>query len=158
MPGWATTPAVSPSPGDRSWTGSSATSRAASRIRCSRSLRSMPVDVETVIEIARPRAAVAAYACDPDNATAWYRNIKRVEWQISRPLAVGSRIAFEARFLGRSLVYTYQVRELQPGESMVMSTSGGPFAMETVYRFRDSGPGLTEMRLRNRGEPSGFSR
>ena len=101
---------------------------------------------------------MAGFAADPDNATAWYRNIKRVEWETSRPLAVGSRIAFEARFLGRSLVYTYQVRELQPGESIVMSTSGGPFAMETVYRFRDSGPGLTEMRLRNRGEPSGFSR
>jgi len=118
----------------------------------------MSVDVETVIEIARPRAEVAAYACDPDNVTAWYRNIKRVEWETSPPVAVGSRIAFEAAFLGRRLVYTYQVRELEPGERMVMSTSDGPFAMETVYGFRDSGEGLTEMRLRNRGEPSGFSR
>jgi hypothetical protein len=118
----------------------------------------MSVDVETVIEIARPRAEVAAYACDPDNATAWYRNIRRVEWETSPPVAVGSRIAFEAEFLGRRLVYTYQVRELQPGERMVMSTSDGPFAMETTYSFRDGGQGLTEMRLRNRGEPSGFSR
>ena len=39
-----------------------------------------------------------------------------------------------------------------------MSTSDVPFAMDTVYGFRDSGSGLTEMRLRNRGEPSGFSR
>jgi Polyketide cyclase / dehydrase and lipid transport len=118
----------------------------------------MAVDVETVIEIARPRAEVAAYACDPDNATAWYRNIKRVEWETSPPVAVGSRIAFEAEFLGRRLIYTYQVRELQPGERMVMSTSDGPIAMETTYGFRDIGQGLTEMRLRNRGEPSGFSR
>lgn len=118
----------------------------------------MAVDVETVIEIALPSAEVAAYACNPDNATAWYRNIKRVEWETPPPVAVGARIAFEAQFLGRRLVYTYQVRELQPGERMVMSTSDGPFAMETTYGFRDAGQGLTEMLLRNRGEPAGFSR
>jgi len=118
----------------------------------------MSVDVETAIEIACPRAVVAAYACDPDTATSWYRNIKRVGWETQPPLAVGSRITFEAEFLRRRLVYTYQVRVLEPGERLVMSTSDGPFAMETTYGFRDRGQGLTEMRLRNRGEPSGFSR
>ena len=46
----------------------------------------MEVDVLTEIEIARPRAEVAAFVCDPDNATSWYRNIKRVEWVTAKPL------------------------------------------------------------------------
>jgi hypothetical protein len=108
--------------------------------------------------IARPRHDVAEYAADPNNATAWYENIEAVEWRSPQPLAVGSRIAFVARFLGRRLEYTYEVRELVPGERLVMSTDEGPFPMETTYTWEDAGPGETRMTLRNRGEPSGFAK
>ena len=116
------------------------------------------VDVLTEIEIARPREEVAAYAADPDNATRWYRNIESVEWETSPPVAVGSRMAFVARFLGRRLSYTYEVREIVPGERFVMSTTEGPFPMETTYTWADTSDGGTLMTLRNRGEPAGFSR
>ena len=118
----------------------------------------MPVDVRTEIEIARPRAEVAAFAADPDNATAWYENIESVEWRTPQPLVVGSRLAFHARFLGRRLSYTYEVTDLVPGERLVMRTAEGPFPMETTYLWSDTAGGGTRMELRNRGEPAGFSR
>jgi hypothetical protein len=117
----------------------------------------MAVDVLTEIEIARPRAEVAAYACDPDCATNWYENIESVEWRTPPPLAIGTRLEFVARFLGRRLAYTYEVREHVPGERFVMSTAQGPFPMETTYTFEDA-PGGSRMTLRNRGEPSGFAK
>jgi uncharacterized membrane protein len=118
----------------------------------------LPVDVTTEIAIACPRADVAAYACDPDNATEWYENIKAVEWRSPRPLAVGTRLAFVANFLGRRLEYTYEVRALVPGERFVMSTAEGPFPMETTYSFADAAGGATRMTLRNRGKPAGFAK
>lgn len=115
------------------------------------------VDVETEIVIERPRDVVAAFTADPDNVTAWYKNIRSIEWRSPKPAAVGSRIAFIANFLGRTLSYVYEVRESVPGERFVMSTADGPFAMETTYAWRDEPGGGTRMTLRNRGEPSGFS-
>lgn len=64
---------------------------------------------------------------------------------------------FVGRFLGRTLEYTYEVRELEAHRRFVMSTSQGPFPMETTYLWEDAGAGVTRMTLRNRGEPAGFA-
>ena len=118
----------------------------------------MPVDVRTEVEIDRPRADVATFASDPDTAPRWYENIESVEWKTPRPIAVGARITFVARFLGRRLAYTYEVTVLVPAERLVMSTKEGPFPMETSYEWVDTPTGGTRMTLRNRGEPSGFGK
>jgi uncharacterized protein YndB with AHSA1/START domain len=118
----------------------------------------MSVDVQTEIEIERPRSEVAAYAGDPEKAREWYENIETSAWETPPPLAIGSRMKFGARFMGRSLAYTYEVRELVPDERLVMSTDEGPFPMETTYTWNDAAAGATKMTLRNRGEPSGFAK
>jgi len=107
--------------------------------------------VKAEIVIARPRREVAAYAGNPVNAPEWYENIESVEMESP------TRATFKARFLGRTLVYTYEIRENVPGERLVMSTEQGPFPMETTYTWEDAPGGGTRMTLRNRGEPSGFT-
>jgi uncharacterized membrane protein len=109
----------------------------------------MDRDVVTDIEIDRPRSEVADYVSNPENATAWYQNIKKVEWKSPKPLSAGSEVAFQAEFMDQKLEYTYQVTEYVPGESLVMSSISGPFPMETSYRFSDTPAGGTKVELRN---------
>lgn len=118
----------------------------------------MAVDVVTEMVIDRPRDDVARFAGDPSSAPKWYVNIKAVEWKTAPPVALGSRVAFVAHFLGRRLAYTYEVVELVPGERLVMRTAEGPFPMETTYTWETESEGRTRMTLRNRGEPAGFSK
>ena len=118
----------------------------------------MGVDVEVSRVIHRPRVEVAEYVANVDNTTAWYANIKSVEWKTPRPLGVGTRVAFMAQFLGRRLSYIYEIVEYSPGSVLRMRTAEGPFPMETIYRWSDSPGGPTVMSLRNVGNPKGFGR
>lgn len=118
----------------------------------------MPVDISAEILIDRPREEVAAFAADPDNATAWYEHIKRVVWRTPKPLAVGTRVGFLAESLGRQLEFVYEVTSLVPGEQLVMRTAEGRFPMETTYAWRDDPGGGTRMSLQSRGEPRGLGR
>jgi hypothetical protein len=115
----------------------------------------LAVDVLTEITIRRPRAEVADYAADPDNAPVWYQNIQSVAWKTEPPLKAGSEIEFTARFMGRRLTYTYRVVDYIPHDRLVMSTTEGPFPMETTYTWSDQDATTTRMTLRNRGGATG---
>lgn len=118
----------------------------------------MPVDISSEIVIDRPREEVAAFAADPDNATAWYEHVKRVVWRTRKPLAVGTRIGFLAESLGKQLEFVYEITALVPGEQLVMRTEAGRFPMETTYAWRDEPGGGTRMSLTTHSDPRGVGR
>ena len=116
------------------------------------------VNVSTEIRINKNIEAVASYSSDPDNAPIWYDNIKSAVWQTQKPLKIGSKVSFEAQFLGKKLAYTYEFVEIIPNEKLVMKTAEGPFPMETTYTWKAIDDKTTLMTLRNAGNPSGFSK
>ena len=118
----------------------------------------MTVDVQVAQTIDSPVDTVAAYAADPSNVPHWYRRIQTVTWKTDPPVTIGSRIAFEARFMGKRLVYTYEVTDYVPGATLTMATAEGPFPMTTEYRWSAVDVDRTRMALRNFGEPIGFSK
>jgi len=117
----------------------------------------MALDVTTEVIIERPPGEVAAYAGDPSNAPDWYVNIASFHWRTPPPLAIGSKLDFVARFLGRRLAYTYEILDLVPGQRLAMRTAqglpdGDHLHPATVRRAP------TRMTLRDRGEPAGFAK
>ena len=94
----------------------------------------MPADVLTDVTIAQPVTSslrMQPIRPTPPNGS---RTSSRSR-ETPPPFAVGSRIAFVARFLRRRLAYTYEVIELVPGERLTMRTAQGPFPMETTYTW-----------------------
>ena len=116
------------------------------------------VDVFTETTIKGTLEKVAGYAINPDHAPEWYVNIKSAEWKTPKPLTIGSKIAFNAKFIGRKLSYVYEIIELIPDQKLVMRTADGPFPMETTYTWESIESNSTRMTLRNRGNPTGFSK
>ncbi len=116
------------------------------------------VNVFTEIIIRRTVEEVSEYAAIPDNAPEWYVNIHSAEWQTEKPLTIGSRIAFKAQFLGRELEYVYEIVEYKLHQKLIMRTVDGPFPMETTYTWEAIDDNNTRMTLRNKGNPTGFSK
>nr|WP_255372335.1 TIGR03086 family metal-binding protein [Glutamicibacter sp. 0426] len=116
------------------------------------------VDAATSIVIRRPLHEVAGSTMDPLNAPVWYRNISTARRLDEGNFGIGARAAFEARFRGRALSYTYVFKEYVPGRLLVMATAQGPFPMRTSYRFKAVDGARTRVHLRNDGRPSGFSK
>ena len=54
----------------------------------------------------------------PRAAPEWYQNIDSVECKTPKPIRIGSKMDFVARFLGRRLAYTYEIRDLVPNERL----------------------------------------
>ena len=116
------------------------------------------IDVSTEIDINCSKAKVAEYSANPDNAPKWYVNIKAAKWRTPKPLQVGSQIVFKAKFLGKLLVYIYEISEYAAEQKMVMKTIIGPFPMETTYTWKSIDGNITRMSLQSKGNPGGLSK
>src|SRR5215207_7268835 len=116
----------------------------------------MRIHVEEQIRIERPRAEVAAWAADPDNAPRWRGDVEKVEWKSAPPLRTGARIALTTPSLGLPLAYRYTVEDHVPGERTVLRTEEGPFPIETTLAFADAEDGAaTDVTLTTSGEKQG---
>jgi uncharacterized membrane protein len=117
----------------------------------------MSIDVTAEVAIRRPLDEVATYMIDPEHDPAWIGGVREVRMETPPPLAVGSRVARVAHFLGRRVEYVNEVTALDPARVLDMRSVKAPFPMRVTYSFEAAGGnGTTIVRNRVRGAPGGF--
>src|SRR5918999_1503139 len=75
----------------------------------------MSIDVTAEVHVARPREEVAAYMTDPANEPEWIGGLREATLLGDSPVAVGSRVARVASFLGRKVEYVNEITRPEPG-------------------------------------------
>ena len=117
----------------------------------------MSIDITAEVAIRRPLRDVAAYMIDPAHDPEWIGGVREVRMETPPPLAVGSRVARVAHFLGRRVEYVNEVTELDPERVLDMRSVKAPFPMRVTYSFEPAeGGAATIVRNRVRGAPGGF--
>jgi uncharacterized membrane protein len=115
------------------------------------------IDVTAEVAVRRPPAEVAAYMVDPRNDPHWIGGVREVRLETPPPVAVGSRVARVASFLGRRVEYVNEITALDPQRVLDMRSVSAPFPMRITYSFDAlDGGAATVVRNRVRGEPGGF--
>jgi uncharacterized membrane protein len=115
------------------------------------------IDITAEVAIRRPLRDVAAYMIDPAHDPEWIGGVREVRMETPPPLAVGSRVARVAHFLGRRVEYVNEVTELDPERVLDMRSVKAPFPMRVTYSFESAEGGATTIvRNRVRGAPGGF--
>jgi Polyketide cyclase / dehydrase and lipid transport len=121
------------------------------------------IDITAEVAIHRALRDVAAYMIDPAHDPEWIGGVREARMETPPPLAVGSRVARVAHFLGRRVEYVNEVVELDPERVLDMRSVRAPFPMRVTYSFEagaDAAAGgagaTTVVRNRVRGAPGGF--
>ena len=110
----------------------------------------MAIDTRAVIDVARPREAVAAYLRDPANDRHWIGGLRSARLVTQPPVTVGSQVERVASFLGRRIEYVNEITELTDTR-LAMRSIRSPFPMRVTYSFTDAGK-ATEVSVRVEGD------
>jgi hypothetical protein len=114
----------------------------------------MIVDVRPTQLIHVPRSVVAAYMFDPANDLNWTGGITASRPDKPGPLTLGATVERDARFIGRTFTYGYQVTAAEPGRSLELSVER-PFPMIVRYELEDLDEN-TLVAIHATGTPGGF--
>jgi carbon monoxide dehydrogenase subunit G len=117
----------------------------------------MSIDVAAEVEIARPRAEVAAFMFDPTKDARWTTGVVEAKPLQDGLLRLGAKVDRVSRFLGRRLEYRIEVVAAEP-ERFVEMIATQPFEIRVRYELEDIDEQHTRVRIRTAGGGTGFFR
>jgi uncharacterized membrane protein len=111
--------------------------------------------VTASIDIDRPAGYVFDYLADMSNNPDWQKGQRRCSWTSDPPLRLGSTYDQEARFLGRTLVSSFEVTEFEPGRKIRIQTTGGSMPIDVTRTVEALDADRCRVRAEVRGEAPG---
>jgi uncharacterized membrane protein len=90
------------------------------------------VDLAAAQTIARPANQVFAFVADASNNPQWQQGMRSCAWTSPPPIGVGATYRQEATFLGRPVVTDFEVVAHEPGRSITIRSTSGPFPIRVT--------------------------
>ena len=108
--------------------------------------------------IQRPVADVFAYMDDVSREHEWQPNLRDAEQEPPGPAAVGTRRHYVSEFLGRSVKNSYEVKEYEPNQRVLIeSMPGSTVSAANEILWTSEGTG-TRVTISVEGKPTGVLR
>ncbi|NNF62875.1 MAG: hypothetical protein HKN07_01330 [Acidimicrobiia bacterium] len=105
----------------------------------------------------RPPAEVFEVISDFEQNPSWQNGMVSCRFTTERPMRVGSQYEQQAKFLGRSIVSTFEVIELDPGRMVKATSIAGTFPI-TFTRIAEPHRDGTKVTAIVSGDSSGVFR
>jgi len=113
------------------------------------------VDVTSSIVINMPSAEVFDVIADMSKNPTWQRGQVSCVWTSDPPIGLGSTYDQEARFLGKSIVSTFEVTEFEPGTRIRIVSTGGTMDIDVTRTVEARGDDRCEVGAIVRGDAPG---
>jgi len=108
--------------------------------------------------VRRPASDVFAFIADASNNPSWQSGMVSCRWTSPPPIAIGSRYEQVARFMGRPVVSTFVVVDLEPGRMIQLKTIDSTFPIEVRRSVEPIDDASCAVSARITGGPEGWMR
>ena len=116
------------------------------------------LEVQASIDIDRPPQVVFDYIADMANNPRWQGGMRECRWTSEPPLRLDSTYDQEAKFLGKTIVSSFEVTEFEPGRRIRICTTGGSMPIDVTREVVPRPDGQSQVKAIVRGDSSGLFR
>ena len=113
--------------------------------------------VEVAVTVARPPDEVFAWLSNFEKAPLWQSGVVEARFTSPPPLRVGSTYTQRSHFLGRDIVFNFEIIGLEPDRRVAFKTVSGTFPVH-ITRWVEPAPGGAVIHALIRGDASGLYR
>ena len=113
--------------------------------------------VEIAVSVARPPEEAFAWLSNFEKAPQWQSGVVEARFTSPPPLRVGSTYTQRSRFLGRDILFNFEIIGYEPGRRIEFKTVSGTFPVH-ITRWVEPTPEGSEVHALIRGDASGLYR